>query len=1599
MIFPSLTTYLTELVFCVFLIVAVRTVGGRWLGPGARRLLWTLLIVKALVPLTVAVPHHPVGMVTKWTETPATSLAQHEPSVSTPVPSLPVADEATPTLEAAIPATAMDDADMATFLTFSHEVASPNATAPPDPIAPPMETAAPAMVESPGPATAAATPAVPTTAILLTLWLLGAASLLGVAIWRNRTVVRHATRQPVAVPDWVQTLFLDARQSLRLGTWPVLIVSPYIPSPCLVGALRPRILIPESLVEQHTPESETRIRHLLLHELVHLKQGDIWLAWLWTLTLAIHWFNPLFWILGRWVKFDCEAACDDRVLTLLQHRDRGDYGNSLLRMMIDLNPAVRSTGVPPVSPMGVSPMQRLPGSLGIVETRSNLERRLTMMKSHRAPSSLRRLSAVIVFLLIGTLCLTGYAQSKPPISADKAKWIGYVEDYFLHNGKDITARKPLAWGAPTTDDKGNVTITYKYDASFQDDARLVIEDQFTFDKNGKFVEVKNLSKEPPKTNAVTIEEMKAVDGWLDTYFRENEPNLTNRKASSTITYKNDDGTYLVEHQFIAIVREAEGQEPQNLLASRRFTFDKSGKCLSHKTTGITMLFADGDPKAVAATQPADGKSGTIEAGWVTFELSHAKADDVVKAVRDQFEQWHPGKSGEVVRIFPVEKNNTIAATASAANILRIAEMIRKLDVAPAAKAKPFPDDLAKSIWILLRGAEFAPVSIRSTAMPPFSEKLECPLAVLLDVRVREGDAQINIIVPENANQMDALKKEIISLGTREENVIQVDDAILLELVPRELTPEQADTLRKRLRQFKVTPRAAPEADRSEAPVAVKIFPLANSKAATMRRVLMETFKPGTTNGIVIIAADERTNSVLVTGVEADLELIEVAVRKLDVAPADAGTDSAAVIGPDEPRVSIIALSHAKAIEMVSLVGHHIQGEAKLQFDARTNSVLLTANAADTERVKELIRQLDVPVAKAASSYADPKSQLTVTIIKLSHADAKEMAPLLTYQIHTVGGSVQADARTNSVIVTCTAADIERVKELIRKLDVPVDEKPAAKTQPAAHAVAVLQAISYKFPLSEDGMSLQSTDVKGADLETVGTRLGCPLAVLANVHFRGKGFHVQINIIIPENADPIIMEALKKKFAPLGVNKENLIQVDDTTLLEFIPRQLTPEQTKAVREHLQKINLDDPSFRAAQAESARLYQQQVNPKLSPADGRSTAELAKLGFALAESDAKIKIAEATLEQKKVVYERLKVAYEATGHGATGMELKLAEQEVTIAEQRLELERIARKRIEADASPDQSEIGVRVFRLSHTTAGEMMNRLGGLVGKIVESESDSVKIMPESRSNSLIIAAKAVYLDRIGELIRKLDVPTEAKDDAADGNAKPAPAETTQITRGTVQKWLQKFIEENEIFYDITARRSIRYGDFTRHDNGTYSLEYTYEATILNTGRRVVEQRFTFNRSGEYVSHVTLDTKPATGAMPDFVCAVVEQLQREVKGVGTKAWHTTDQKILDLINTKLSCRLAVLWNLHLTGDEGGDAQINVIVPEDAGKIDTLKNTLIAIHRGDQENVIQLNGTTLLEFVPRQLSEEKAKEVRKALRQINLSAAETKPAEEEKK
>ncbi len=103
--------------------------------------------------------------------------------------------------------------------------------------------------------------------------------------------------------------------------------SPEIAVPIAVGLFDAMILVPETLIEELSPEDVDRI---LLHELAHLRRGDDWINAIERITQALFFFNPgIQWIVGQ-LDLEREVVCDDWVLN--QTTEIHQYATCLARV-------------------------------------------------------------------------------------------------------------------------------------------------------------------------------------------------------------------------------------------------------------------------------------------------------------------------------------------------------------------------------------------------------------------------------------------------------------------------------------------------------------------------------------------------------------------------------------------------------------------------------------------------------------------------------------------------------------------------------------------------------------------------------------------------------------------------------------------------------------------------------------------------------------------------------------------------------------------------------------------------------------------------------------------------------------------------------------------------------------------------------------------------------------------------------------------------------------------------------------------------------------------------------------------------------------------
>lgn len=103
-----------------------------------------------------------------------------------------------------------------------------------------------------------------------------------------------------------------------------------IASPLVCGVFNPRIYLPASMNFQQT----SLLRHILTHEIMHIKRKDNWLKMIMLIALCLHWYNPLVWLMSKYLSSDMEAACDEAVLRQYHADERKGYATSLLSMAI-----------------------------------------------------------------------------------------------------------------------------------------------------------------------------------------------------------------------------------------------------------------------------------------------------------------------------------------------------------------------------------------------------------------------------------------------------------------------------------------------------------------------------------------------------------------------------------------------------------------------------------------------------------------------------------------------------------------------------------------------------------------------------------------------------------------------------------------------------------------------------------------------------------------------------------------------------------------------------------------------------------------------------------------------------------------------------------------------------------------------------------------------------------------------------------------------------------------------------------------------------------------------------------------------------------------
>lgn len=303
-----LMTALLELTLPMALVIAVLLAAGPLLGRRFtakwRYWAWLLIAVRLLLPVGITLPQPVVTLPQPQGEF-TYPVSREEPAPTEPAP---VGDPIQ-----VVPGAAEND---------PYQQIETGMTAPTGPSTETPKPAEPAITPTP-----AGTRSIPVMEAVGWCWAAGTALFLLWQLGSYLALRAKLSRSRRPLTDEAILAVLERESAAAGRQKPLPVYTAAVGSPMIVGAIKPTLLLPE--LELSTEQLSLVFRH----ELIHYRRRDIWYKLLLMLANAIHWFNPMVWLMVYAADRDLELSCDEAVVAGRDEAYREEYGRCLLAVV------------------------------------------------------------------------------------------------------------------------------------------------------------------------------------------------------------------------------------------------------------------------------------------------------------------------------------------------------------------------------------------------------------------------------------------------------------------------------------------------------------------------------------------------------------------------------------------------------------------------------------------------------------------------------------------------------------------------------------------------------------------------------------------------------------------------------------------------------------------------------------------------------------------------------------------------------------------------------------------------------------------------------------------------------------------------------------------------------------------------------------------------------------------------------------------------------------------------------------------------------------------------------------------------------------------
>lgn len=234
--------------------------------------------------------------------------------------------------------------------------------------------------------------------ICTVVWLCGIAALAAfIAVGNARFAWRIRRNRKYDAPGF-EELLLRCRAVMGLQREVEAVQMSEINTAAVYGTLRPKLLISPSFAWL----SEEEKRHVLLHELAHIKRKDTLFSLLITALNIVYWFNPLVWAALALARRDIEVMCDMTVLKKTE--DRKGYAKTLLEL---------AKVAPPNRPRLAAALFVSPQRFGVLISTNSIKRRIKMISGYKKNPVMTALALILTVAIAVTGCTGAVLPSSP----------------------------------------------------------------------------------------------------------------------------------------------------------------------------------------------------------------------------------------------------------------------------------------------------------------------------------------------------------------------------------------------------------------------------------------------------------------------------------------------------------------------------------------------------------------------------------------------------------------------------------------------------------------------------------------------------------------------------------------------------------------------------------------------------------------------------------------------------------------------------------------------------------------------------------------------------------------------------------------------------------------------------------------------------------------------------------------------------------------------------------------------------------------------------------------------------------------------------------